>query len=163
MIQMAVWGENLWLLFLQGRLSKIETFWLVVTEISDICCWFVGTGSCWCESMVRVCVFEISTRDFYVIDKLNVLEHVSGLDFCFRAFSLSVFATTPAVFFFLKVYNFGRPYSQYLHIHVSDLVCWKWLLSASSEWDSWCEEWPEISKFRWIFKTWKLIHLTSFL
>jgi len=36
---------------------------------------------------------------FYVIDKLNVLEHMSGLDFCFRAFSLSVVATTPADFF----------------------------------------------------------------
>jgi hypothetical protein len=36
---------------------------------------------------------------FYVIDKLNVLEHMSGLDFCFRAFTLSVFATTPPYFF----------------------------------------------------------------
>jgi len=58
---------------------------------------------------------------FYVIDKLNVLEHMSGLDFCFRAFSLSVFATMPADIFL--VYNFRRPYSQYLHIRVSDLVC----------------------------------------
>lgn len=39
---------------------------------------------------------------FYVIDKWNVLEHMSGLDFCFRAFSLSVFATTSADFFFLN-------------------------------------------------------------
>lgn len=36
---------------------------------------------------------------FYVIDELHVLEQMSGLDFCFRAFSLSVFATTPADFF----------------------------------------------------------------
>jgi len=57
---------------------------------------------------------------FYVIEKLNFLEHMSGLDFCFRAFSVSVFATTRADF--LCVYNFRGPYSQYLHVRVSDLV-----------------------------------------
>lgn len=38
---------------------------------------------------------------FYVIDKWNVLEHMSGLDFCFRAFPLSVFATTSAFFLYV--------------------------------------------------------------
>lgn len=32
------------------------------------------------------------------------------------------------------------------------MFCWKRMLFASSESDQWCEEWPEISKFRWILK-----------
>lgn len=40
----------------------------------------------------------------------------------------------------------------YLHINGSDMFCWKRMLFASSESDQWCEEWPEISKFRWILK-----------
>lgn len=77
-----------------GRWSKIGTFWLVVAQISDICWARVGV-----KVGLEYVYLKYPLQTFYVNDKLNVLEHTSGLDFCFMAFSLSVFATTPAGFF----------------------------------------------------------------